>query len=62
VSERALTQRALEIWLTAVGLLLAGFGIIMAVWNDSALFWAVFSPIIESSFWPENVPAEAQRF
>jgi len=61
-SERALKQRALEIWFTAVGLLFAAFGIVMAVWNESEIFWIVFNPIIESSFWPAEVPPEAQLF
>ena len=53
---------ALEIWLITVGLAFAVFGIVMALANDTGLFHVVFDPLIERSFWPREVPADAQRF
>ena len=55
-------NRALENWLVTVGLLLAVFGVVMAVSSDSHLFRLIFDPLIESRFWPGDLPPEAERF
>ncbi len=50
-------------WLVVVGLGIAGFGVVIALFNDTPLFDLVFNRQIERSFWPEaEIPDTARLF
>lgn len=57
-----MSRRFARYWLTAVGLGLAAFGLVMATASTTAIFRAVFGPLVEHAFWSGAVPGEAGPF
>lgn len=57
-----MTQRGLERWLQAVGIVFVVFGVVMATAGGTEIFRQSFGLLIDPVFWPRGVAPEAEAF
>lgn len=57
-----MTRSFFERWLTAIGLVFAVFGVVMAIAGDTEPFRMIFGPLIDSALWPEGAPDDVRAF